>query len=357
MNKIKSKNTLDFSIISSFRNELMGIAAVWIAFHHMYKLDLSAIPNIPSSANIFFILISVIKQLGPVGLEFFLICSGVGLYYSFSKNSNLKSFYKKRAIKILPTVFIVSFIYYAFSDIGIREYLASALLIDLYTKGNSTFWYFGFIIVMYAIYPLIHKFVSKRSDIAVFGLIALLIAIICVIAFVLKLDLGSRYFAIFRVPAFVLSVWIGKQSYEKRQFSSVWIPVCIVVALIFAVINSIFYFKIIPVTFANHEKIYYLFNIPFSFSLVILISAFFKRFRLRFTKAFFAFFGTISMEIYLIFERVTEIFEDAVNLHDATKLSFYIFAFFLTIVLSVLLQNISGSITSVFTKNYKKFNK
>ena len=356
MNKLKSKK-LDFSIISASRLELMGIAAVWIVFHHMYNLKLSAIPNVPAVGNIVFVVISIFKQLGPVGLEFFLICSGVGLYYSFSKNSNLKSFYKKRAIRILPTVFIVSFIYYAFTDIGIREYFASALLIDLYTKGNSTFWYFGFIIVMYAVYPLIHKFVSKHSDIAVFGLVALLILIIGIIAFVLKLELGTRYYAIFRVPAFVLSVWIGKQSYEKRQFSAIWIPVCAAVALVFAVIISAFHFNIIPATFTNHEHIYHFLNIPFSVSLVILISAFFKRFRLRFTKAFFAFFGTISMEIYLVFERAVKICEGTVNLHDVTNISFYVVASLLTIVLSVLLQNISRSITSVFTKEYKKINK
>ena len=354
MNLQKSKKNLDFSIISASRLELMGIAAVWIVFHHMYKLNFSAIPNVPALSNIIFVALSVLKQLGPVGLEFFLICSGVGLYYSFSKNSNLKSFYKKRAIRILPTVFIVSFIYYAFTDIGIKEYFVSALLIDLYTKGNSTFWYFGFIIVMYAVYPLIHKFISKHSDAAAFGLVALLIAIIAVIAFVFKLELGTRYYAIFRVPAFVLSVWIGKQSYEKRQFSSIWIPVCAVIAVIFAVIISAFHFDIIPDNFINSEHIYHFLNIPFSVSLVILISAFFKRFKLRFTKAFFAFFGTISMEIYLVFERAVKICESTVNLHDATYISFYVVTVFLTVVLSVLLQNISKSITSVFTKEYKK---
>lgn len=351
------KKNYDFSLISSFRNELMGIAAVWIVYHHMYELNFSAIPNIPSAGNIFFVLLSVLKQLGPVGLEFFLICSGVGLYYSFSKNSSLKSFYKKRAIKILPTVLIVTSIYYAFTGIGIRDYLSAVFLIDLYTKGNSTFWYFGFIIVMYAVYPLIHKFVAKHSDIAVFGLVAALIAVIGAIAFVFKLDLGTRYYAIFRVPAFVLSVWIGKQSYEKKQFSGKWVLVCAVTALVLAVIISAMHFGILPNNYTNSIQIYHFINIPFSVSLVILISVFFSHFKLRFTKAFFAFFGTISMEIYLIFERAVKICESTVTLKDATNITLYIAAFVLTIVLSVLLQNISGSITSVFTKNYKKLNK
>lgn len=216
MNKINNKKTFDISALSSQRLALTGFAALWIVLHHAYKLDLSSVAGTSIISKIIFTAIGLIKPAGNVGVEIFLICSGLGLYYSFSKNGRLAGFYKKRAIKILPPLFIVSSIYYAFSNIGVREYFTSVSMIDFYLKGKTDFWYFAFLIVLYAIYPLIHKFVEKQKDIVVIGLIAVLILVGFVLVYILKFELGTRYYAILRVPSFIIGAWLGKKSVEKK---------------------------------------------------------------------------------------------------------------------------------------------
>lgn len=353
MNTLKSKKKIDFSVLSSSRLELMGFAALWIIFHHMYELDFSAAH--PSTiGNIIFTLFSVIKPAGNVGVEIFLICSGFGLYYSFSKNSNILSFYKKRAIRILPAVLIVSSIYYAFANIGIREYFSSVLLIDYFTKGKTDFWYFALLISLYILYPLIHKLVEKQKDSVVIGVVVFLIALGFVMAYILKLDLGIRYYAILRVPSFIIGVWFGKKSFEKKQFGFIWIPICMAVAVFCFALVSAMHFNRIPMSFTNSVYLYYFINIPFSVSISVIFAVLFNRLSLRIVKASLALCGTLSLELYLLFERVTEICKVTINLHDLTNISFYVAATAITFALALILQAICKNFTSEFTKYYKK---
>ena len=344
-----------FSELSSQRLIITGIAALWIVFHHAYKLDFSTFTNLSVFGKALCAAFAAIKPAGNVGVEMFLICSGLGLYYSFSKNSNLLSFYKKRAIRILPALLIVSSLYYAFKGLGIKEYLMSVFLVDYYTKGNSQFWYFALIILLYLFYPVIHKIVERSKDFTVMCLIAALIVAGFIITYVIKADLDTRYYALLRVPSFIIGVWLGKKSLQKSQINSFWVLACTAVSVVCFVVVTAMHMEILPMEFVNSKYIYYFINIPFSVSFSIVISAVFSRTKLRFTKAVIGFFGVFSLELYLIFERVTEACENVLIFNDATYITYYIATFFVTVVLSVLLQNVCSKITSVFTKEYKKF--
>ena len=81
-----------FSVLSRFRQELMGIAILGVCLLHAF--DWAGIGD------------SVIsKAISPFAriafTEGFLFLSGFGLYYSFSKNSDLRQFYLKRVNRVL----------------------------------------------------------------------------------------------------------------------------------------------------------------------------------------------------------------------------------------------------------------
>lgn len=351
-NLLQTKKS-DFSVLSSQRQVLMGIATLWLVLHHSYYLNLS---NSPVSSNliwkVFSFAVSLFKPIGNVGVEIFLICSGLGLYYSFSKNSNLKSFYKKRAIRLLPPCLIIIPIYYAFTNIGIKEYFSSVFLVDYFINENCDFWYIALIIILYAFYPLIHRFVEKNKDITVIIFSAVLIALEFLMVFVLKIELGTRYYFILRIPVFILGVWLGKKSMEKKEIkTSALVILAGVLVLCFTILVLVRY-RIIPFNITNSAYIYYFINIPFSISLCILISVFFSNTNIRFLKAIFATFGVISLEIYLLYEQLFKAVKSIANLHDSTYITYCIATFVITVVLSVIVHEISDKLTSVFTKNY-----
>ena len=121
--------------ISNSRSFLFGIATLMILFFH------STI-EIPSS-NWFLKIIGFIKQFGNTGVDIFLFLSAVGLYFSLKKDSNVKKFYIKRIVRILPALLLVNLLWFAYkNDGGIKEYLLSVTGLSIFVTGDRTCWFF-----------------------------------------------------------------------------------------------------------------------------------------------------------------------------------------------------------------------
>ena len=74
----------DLSLFSCFRTELMGFATILILLCHIQSsgIEVSAV-------------VGKLLSYGNLGVEIFFFLSGVGMYYSLSKNNNFFSWYKK----------------------------------------------------------------------------------------------------------------------------------------------------------------------------------------------------------------------------------------------------------------------
>lgn len=84
---------MSYSIISSKKQELMGIAILWIfLFHSRFGQDI--------------FLLKDIVGFGSQGVDMFFFLSGLGLSYSLNRNSNIKKFYLRRFWRIAPTFFL-----------------------------------------------------------------------------------------------------------------------------------------------------------------------------------------------------------------------------------------------------------
>ncbi len=77
---MKDNLKLNWGLFSEHRQALMGGAILCIMLYHSFQGASDGT-------------ISRIFVTGKIGVEFFLIISGVGLYFSLSKDSNLKRFY------------------------------------------------------------------------------------------------------------------------------------------------------------------------------------------------------------------------------------------------------------------------
>ena len=146
--------------ISKYRTQLMGIAAFWVLAHHMFT-ELYTTVSIPIVTQIF--------ARGNIGVDMFLVVSGMGLYVSITKRNNVMEFYQKRIIKVIIPWLLMSipywiFIYILQENSDFIDFFKDLLGISFWTEGVSTTWYVEFVIILYLLYPcLLYTSPSPRD--------------------------------------------------------------------------------------------------------------------------------------------------------------------------------------------------
>ncbi len=222
MNIINEKNSQvkGWGLLSKYRAELMGAAIIWIILYHGYRDDML----FPGKLNI----INFIFSKGACGVEIFLLLSGLGLYYSFSKNQSLSYFYKNRVKRVVLPYLLVSGCFWIGQDLlyhkNIILFFKNITLYSFWRSGYLRLWYIALLIPLYLIFPLLYYFIYGKGQKENSRKQVLLRSGILVMATVL-LNLAVRaiskpYYmlteiAFSRIVIFILGILIG--SYAKRD--------------------------------------------------------------------------------------------------------------------------------------------
>lgn len=149
------------TLISKYRNQMMGLAIVGVMLGHWFS-----IPQTPAD-NLFLKLISIIPAL--VSPQGFLFLSGFGIYYSLSKDNDTLSFYKRRFHRVFLPYVLITLPYFLFrfffEGVGIWRFLGYVTTLAYWTEGNFCgMWYVAVSIALYLVCPLIYKlFFSRKS--------------------------------------------------------------------------------------------------------------------------------------------------------------------------------------------------
>lgn len=91
-----------------------------------------------------------IVKIGSFGVEIFLFVSSFGLYYAYSKNSDLVRFYYRRFIRILPAFIIIVVTAQLFREAS-EVYNWRFWLKELLDN-----WFISFILLMYVVFPVFY---------------------------------------------------------------------------------------------------------------------------------------------------------------------------------------------------------
>ena len=129
----------NWNLFSKYRDKLMSLAILEVMVFHFFE-DLYNQAGITSKP------VSIIRNYGAFGVEMFLILSGIGLYYSFRKNPDIRSFYLKRLKGILIPYFLIAFPYLIWVDFiveyrGIWIFLQDLCMITAFQSRNRVCWY------------------------------------------------------------------------------------------------------------------------------------------------------------------------------------------------------------------------
>lgn len=215
--------------LSKYRSSLMGIQILLIMFFHFtedcknYGIRYSGI------VYIFY------NYVRSSGVDLFLLLSGLGLYYSWKKNSDKMHFYKKRFIRISIPYLIVAVPMWFWLDLihektGWFSYIKDLSFLSFFMEEKRWFWYILVSGICYLIFPYVYDVIESAED-AMAGKLRLLLLCTAstVMAIVFQLYYHDMFvnidIAILRLPAFFIGVWIGKASWEKKNipWNIIWI--------------------------------------------------------------------------------------------------------------------------------------
>ncbi len=306
------KKSFDLSVISKYRSIFFVISILLIMIHH----TACSVPTFIKPMFLF------LRDIGAMGVDIFMFFSGVGCYYSMSKNGNAVSFWKRRLLRVYPSYLLIMIPFMAYLNFvrkgsGILQYVYDLSLIGFWINGDALVWFVAAILFLYLLYPAIHQLLTK------FG-VQKTLAIICsvwlVISAVLFFVANSFFFHIVRllvrVPTFLVGCAIAKYMREGKRING---TKYIVVSSILLVVSMSFIYLIYrtPYTQLLHSCVKRLLYGPLAVSLVGVISyALSKTKKLGDSLAenrLVTLVSAMTLELYLVHERVIFIGKELVG--------------------------------------------
>ena len=287
---------LNFFSLSAHRNAIYGFAALWIVCFHYVDMG-KKIAGFPPKLQ--FLWDSF--QMGNIGVDIFLFLSGVGLYYSFSKDGRILRFYWKRFVRIIVPYYLLCVPYFAYltitGDFSVAKFFRFATTV-FYWVGDTArlnLWYVPAILVLYLAYPLIYRFLFC-SEKGVFLRCALLTGLsVLLTASLWYFDRDGIYQMydkfLPRVAVFIVGCGCGKPVKEKKDFSAWVIPAALLIVF--------FAYPLYTRAILTGAMQRYYGGLT-AVAIVFLLAQLFEVIQSIPLEKFFAFFGAMSLEIYLL---------------------------------------------------------
>lgn len=321
--------------ISEERGVLIGIATVAVMIFHSYSLHFEEIFASAFLCDIF----NYIQSLGNIGVDIFLFVSAFGLYYSFSKDSNIKNFYTKRVLRIIPSAVIIAAIYYLYvGTAGIVDFVKKVLLLAFFESNNRDFWFLSFILIMYIVFPLLYKVVESYKGLGVASVIAGIV-LVNILLMVLTPELYGRLeIALTRIPIFIVGIYFGRMAKRDEKISVWWI----LAAFVTFIATNIMLYNCHFDYYCIVRYMYGLWTVSFVIVVCFINSVAKKRYGINgaFAK-FFAWIGMYSLEIYLIYEKLALMLRKTKVVNIGSSTVYYIVILGLTLTMAMMLKQIN----------------
>jgi peptidoglycan/LPS O-acetylase OafA/YrhL len=339
---------LHYTLISKYRRELMGIAIISVfVFHARNGLDLN---------NVLFFIV----QTGYSGVDIFLFLSGIGLFFSLSKNENLGEFYLNRLVRIMPTYWLIigvfSFYQFLINKISFIGILLRMTTLSFWLNEYSYEWYIPSLLVLYILFPFYFKSLIKSRSHSYMWVIMLAPIFFGIFISVLCILLKLNYLIIFtsRIPVFFIGSIFGY--FIKSNFQ---IKPNHLYLYFFGFLIGVLILALSFLNFSYSERLLYGFDwypfiliIPFLCLILAKIISYDVFERSQFN-VFLRFCGDYSLCIYLIHGMVfilSRYINKYLYIFESPKFVQYFIYFLITLLLSFCMQQIIEYFTKKSTR-------
>jgi len=343
----EDRRSFDTGSISKYRNEIFGISILAIIFFH-YSEDLfmaytaGRVSMYPFHLFKQFVLYYY-EYIYSIGVEIFVFLSGMGLYYSFSKNSNLCSFYKRRFKRILIPYIIVAAVFWSVKDFifngtGFLGVLEDISFYTFFKDGIRSIWFIGLILFLYIIFPVIyHALASERNRDRWFAAILLLSYLLPIMLWYISPRLYANIeIAATRVPVFIIGCYMGKLIKSHYRVNNI---------IIYTSIVSCMLLKYVEVHQQWPGCIDRYADGIFALGLVLLLAVLFDLLkRAKWLIAFFSITGAYSLELYMTHVTLRNLFKEFG--YSTYMFHIYICVILFAVILAIVLNRLCRLISN-----------
>lgn len=294
---------IELSNISRYRGELMGAAMLFIILFHV---------GLPRN-DLFFGL----RRMGNIGVDIFLFLSGIGLWFSWVKSHapkarqedalqpfsrRYRAFLKRRFLRIYPAWLFVAALYYIprFRPTTALSWLdlVGDITInwDFWLHDELTFWYIPAIMMLYLWAPLYMELIRRHP---IYRWLPVVMVMWCILVqWVTPIHDLVGHIEIFwsRMPIFFIGINMGEMTRRKTTIdgTGIWM---ILLMFAMSLAASVFLEQTKHGQFPLFiERMLY---IPLTVTTILMLNRVFRRTPDWFN-ATFRFFGSLSLEAYLI---------------------------------------------------------
>lgn len=290
---ITKMKKIEWSDFSKYRSALMGAAMLFVMFFHV---------TMPKS----YMMYGVVR-CGNIGVDMFLFLSGIGLWYSWTKQPSLKHFFKRRYLRIYPAWLIMALLFYIPNYLNVAGggyspnigHLMANILFNwsFWRIDDLTFWFIPSIMMLYTVAPFYMELIRKHPSYR-WLLVAVTIVWAVMVQYYPPVHRSVGHVEIFwsRIPIFLLGINCGQWVKEKRTMEG---------AALWGVLLLFILSFMMCIEFENHwrgkfplflERMVY---IPCCITAMVLLCQAF-RYAPKWLLSFLTFIGGISLELYLI---------------------------------------------------------
>ena len=291
-------------LVSKYRAVIMGIAAIWIHVYHAWIHTIinpaTAFGKFMSSAETYTV------TIGNVGVDVFLLMSGMGLTYAIKKEL-LPTFYYRRIRRVYLPFLIAAIVSALLEKWTLLTFLQIISGYSFYVYDINTYcWFVPAIITLYIMFPLYYvEFDKIRNKHICTGVALLLWLFISILVInVMREDMFGFFN---RIPVFLIGIWFG---YMAQSGKFIVFKARHYILLIIVFIASLFLlhlYKIQGFSLILEQEKLVIPNGLFAVSFPFLVAKLMDLIERRFPKAgsiivkVIGFWGKISLEIYLIY--------------------------------------------------------
>lgn len=244
---------LTWGLLSKYKNELYGFCIIWIILFHGLELKSLQLNKIFSFLDGFI-------RHGNCAVDTFLFLSGICLYFSLQQDSDVFSYYKRRLSKILFPFILIDGIYWFYTCIFLKQdvvaFIKNITFYSFWVGKEKLVWFIALIVVLYAIYPYIFKYILNNEN--AFYYILSLIIIVYVICLGVNVICHEWFYrveiALVRVPVFLLGCYCGRLVYENKSIDT-WVKILSLLGVLYGA----FYFYEHPYSLVKTYRVPYLF--------------------------------------------------------------------------------------------------
>ncbi len=302
------KTKFCYGFLSTERAPLMGFAILWVMFFHstIYVRGL----------------FGVIKNFGNLGVDIFLLLSGVGLYYSANKIRSgtkprwITGFYKKRILRILPATVICLTPWYLYLYRGETVkpflFLLDITSLSFWIDGMNRGWYVALTIVLYVVYPLLFLLIrgdGKKDAVTAVSVICIVIALNSVAAIVLPDWFRAVDLALGRIPVFIAGCFLARLVFENKEIEKTGLMLAVT-----AVLTAILVFFLRR--FDSRLRVLAIWRYMYgvlAFCVTVILAYILRLIHGTWVNKVLSFFGKYTLEIYLTHTQILTVLNEQVK--------------------------------------------